>query len=149
MHYHYLLFYNAIATHSLDEDHRIGFSRASLVYNSNNICIRKTVEGALISLNSTFKNNKSSAKEDSFTSYMICSSLRIKHFCNIVATLSPAALPLSSQVDELPQYGPHDTGAYAAPQRRPPRPDPLMLSSHVVHKGYKIEGTIIQDKLEC
>ena len=115
---------NAIVTHSLVEDYRMGFNRASLVYSSNNIGIRKSVEGALISLNSTFKSNKSSAKEDSFTSYMICSSLKIKQYCNIVATISPAALPLSSQVDELAHCGTHDTGTYADPMLKPPRPDP-------------------------
>ena len=140
---------NAIATHSLGEDHRIGFSRANLVYNCNNIGIRKTVEGALISLNPTFKNNKSSTKVDCFTSYMICSSLKIKQFNNIVATLSPAASPLYSQVNELALRGPHDTGAYAALQRRPSRPDPLMPSSHDVLNDSKREGYLVHDTLDA
>ena len=115
---------NAIAVHSLGLDHRIGFSVARLVFISSNICIRKTVEGALISLNSTFKNNKNSAKENSLVSFILCSELKIKNACNIVATLSPAALPLSSQVGELPLRDTHAMGAYADPLRRPPDPDP-------------------------
>ena len=86
--------------------------------------VRKVAEGALISLNSTFSNNKGATHESKFINFNVCKSLRIKNFSNIGATLSSAALPLSSQVNELVLRAPHDTGAYAAPQRRPLRPDP-------------------------
>ena len=113
--------YNAIATHSLGYDHQISFSSARIVYNSNNINVRKIAEGALISLNSTFKNNKGSTQEDRFINFNICEILKIKSCFNIVATLSPAALPLFSQVDEPVPRMSQPTGTYAVqPSGRPP-----------------------------
>ena len=116
--------YNAIATHTLDIGHRIGFSQARLVYASRNIQTRKIVEGALICLNQTFDGNKASTNEDKYTNFTLCNSLGINNFCNIAATLSPAALPLFSQVDVLALRDTHSTGTYADPPGTPPPPDP-------------------------
>ena len=56
--------------------------------------------------------------------FIICKSLGIGNFCNVAATLSPAASPLFSQVDELALGDTHATGTYADPPGRPPAPDP-------------------------
>ena len=94
------------------------------VYPTDNIQIRKIVEGALISLNNTFDNNKSATNEDKYTNFMICTSLGIYNYCNVAATLSPAALPVFSQVDELALRDTLATGTDADPPERPPSPDP-------------------------
>ena len=86
--------------------------------------MRKIVEGALICLNNTFDNNKSSTNEDKYTNLIICKSLGIDNFCNVAATLSPAALPLFSQVDELALRDTLATGTDADPPERPPSPGP-------------------------
>ena len=114
--------YNAIATHSLEQDHRIGFSSSRLVYNCQHTQLRKTVEGALISFNSTFRNNKSATHENRLLNFNICRILGIRNFSNIVATLSSAALPLFSQVDEVTPSDTQTTGTYAVP--RPPADPP-------------------------
>ena len=132
--------YNAIATHSLDLDHRIGFSSAKIVYKCNNINIRKIAEGSLISLNSTFKNNKGSTHEDRFIDYNICRILEIDNYSNIAATLSPAALPLYSQVDEEAQA----TGTYAAPTLGPRPPDPPDDDNTPVRRGLRRSERIRQ-----
>ena len=116
--------YNAIATHSLSLDHRIGFSSARIVYKCNNINVRKIAEGALISLNSTFKNNKGSTHEDRFVNYKICTILDIDNYSNIATTLSSAALPLFSQVDESTFHDNNATGTYADPALSPMPPEP-------------------------
>ena len=115
--------YNAIATHSLDLDHRIGFNSAKLVFKCQNSQIRKIAEGALISLNCTFVNIKGATHESKFINFNICMILGIKNFSTIVATLSSAALPLFSQVDGLAPRDTHATGTYAAPRPPPDPPD--------------------------
>ena len=107
--------YNAIATHSLELDHRIGFNSSEIVFKCQNTQMRKLAEGALISLNSTFRNNKASTHENKFINFNICRILNIREFSNIGATLSSAALPLFSQVDQ-------STGTHADP--RPPADPP-------------------------
>ena len=109
--------YNAIATHSLEQDHRIGFNSSQIVFKCQNTQVRKLVEGALISFNSTFRNNKGATHENSFINFNICRVLNIRKFSNIVATLSPAALPLFSQMGDN-----HTIGTYADP--RPPADPP-------------------------
>ena len=114
--------YNAIATHSIEQDHRIGFSNSKVVFDSQSTQLRKAVEGALISLNSTFRNNKGATKDNDFINYNICRILNIRNFSNIVATLSSAALPLFSQVDELAHSDTQATGTHAV--SRPPADPP-------------------------
>ena len=99
------------------EYHRIGFNSSQIVFKCQNTQVRKLVEGALISFNSTFRNNKGATHENSFINFNICRVLNIRKFSNIVATLSPAALPLFSQMGDN-----HTIGTYADP--RPPA-DPL------------------------
>ena len=68
--------YSAVATHSIGLDHRIGFRQAKIIYNSNNRNTRKIIEGALISLNNTFVNNKSSTQEGEYVNAAICKAKR-------------------------------------------------------------------------
>ena len=117
--------YSAVASHSLDVGHRIGFKQSQIVYNSRDRNTRRTVEGALISLNNTFANNKSGTKEDKYINSQICKTVRIKNYCNISATLCTAASSLSSQVSMTVPYGnAHDTGAYDATPEGPISPEP-------------------------
>ena len=90
--------YSAVATHTLELDHRIGFKQSSIIYKCRNRNIRRTVEGALINLNNTFDNNKSSTKEDHLTNLIICKAANIYNPCNISATTHTAASPLYPQV---------------------------------------------------
>ena len=131
--------YNAIATHSLDQDHRIGFNSARLVFECQNNQIRKIAEGALISLNTTFSNNKGATHENKFINYNICKILGISNFTTIAATLSSAALPLFSQVDESALRDTHATGTYAAP-RPPPDPpdDPLQTTGREPRRSERL-----------
>ena len=116
--------YSAVATHSLHVGHRIGFRESNVVYKSQDRSTRRVVEGALISLNDTFINNKSGTKEDIYTNSLICKSIGIKDYCNISATFRIAASPLSSQVLVPPaDAGPLNTGAYAV--HPPEGPIPL------------------------
>ena len=117
--------YNAISSHTWTKGHRIGFDNSSIIYKNNNLCTRKLVEGALISLNNTFTNNKGMTNEDIFTNISICKSINIKDFMSVAATLFPAASPLSPQVNTVPQVaGTRVTGAYAAEDvaAQPPEP---------------------------
>ena len=50
--------YSAVARHSLDQDHRIDWNNANIIYNNNNVGSCRVVEGALINLMNTFENNK-------------------------------------------------------------------------------------------
>ena len=114
--------YSAVATHTLDIGHRIGFSQSAVVYSCQDRNTRRTIEGALISLNDTFDNNKSSTNEDKYTNSMICKKAGIKNMYNISATLCTAASPLHSQVSLAPpDDGTPDTGTYA---ERPVPPEP-------------------------
>ena len=121
--------YSAVATHSLEVGHRIGFSSSAVVYRCKDRNQRRTIEGALISLNNTFENNKSSTKEDKNTNASICKNADIRHFNNISATLRTAASPLSSQVSLTPMPGSPDTGAYAVRPTPPEPPDAEDASS--------------------
>ena len=114
-----------MATHSLGLDHRIGFRQAKIIYNSNNRNTRKIIEGALISLNNTFVNNKSSTQEGEYVNAAICKNAKLKDFYNVAATLRTAASPLFSQVSVRSQEGsPHGTGTYGVRSRQVPLPEP-------------------------
>lgn len=123
--------YSAVATHSLELEHRIGFGQSKIIYKCEDRNTRKTVEGALIELNDTFHNNKSATREGSQINLAICHSIGIKDFCNISATLRTAASPLRSQVSVTPRPGgSHGTGAYAErthPVDQPPEPPDLQV----------------------
>ena len=116
--------YSAVATHTLHVGHRIGFSQSAVIYNCQDRNTRRTIEGALISLNDTFENNKSSTKEDKYTNNIICKKAGIKNICNISTTLCTAASPLYPQVSSAPpEGGTPDTGTYADRTIPPEPPD--------------------------
>ena len=104
--------YSAVATHSLDVGHRVDFKQSSIIYKCHDRNRRRTVEGALISLNKTFHNNKGSTKEDKYINSVICETIGLKNFYNISATISSAASPLFPQVS-VRSFGPPDIGTYA------------------------------------
>ena len=85
--------YSAVARHSLDLDHRIDWKNANIIYNNNNAGTRRVVEGALINLMNTFENNKSFTKEDNFTNYLVCSSLKINLNSFSNAPTAPGSSP--------------------------------------------------------
>ena len=116
--------YSAVATHSLDVGHRVGFRYASVVYNSNDRNRRRTIEGALINLNETFLNNKGGTTEDKHTNTLLCQTSGTDNCHNISATIYTAASPLSSQVSVVPNsFDTLGTGAYAEyPTTIPPEP---------------------------
>ena len=117
--------YSAVATHTIDVGHRIDFKSSAIVHKSHDRNTRRTVEGALIALNTTFTNNKSGTKEDKYTNYLICQKVNINNCFNISATLRTAASPLFSQVSEVTaNTGTPDTGAYAVAPARPSQPEP-------------------------
>ena len=70
--------YSAAATHTLNTGHRIGFNNVKIVYKSKNRNQRRVIEGALISLNNTFENNKGNTNEDKYFNTQICSFAGIK-----------------------------------------------------------------------
>ena len=118
--------YSAVATHTLQKDHRIGFNNASIIHKCSNRNQRRIVEGALIALNNTFENNKSSTSEDKYINTQICINANIKNFNNIAATLISAASPLSSQVSmSSVNAGTPGTGAYAVGTHAPEPPDAM------------------------
>ena len=97
--------YNAIAKHTWDLDHRIDFQGASLIYKCQERNIRRVVEGALISLNNTFENNKGLTKDDNHVNEIICQVANISNYNNISARLSSAAslsLPAQVPADDSP-----------------------------------------------
>ena len=53
--------------------------------------MRRVVEGALISLNNTFENNKGLTKEDTYINEIICKKAKIHNYKNLSAKLSSAA----------------------------------------------------------
>ena len=69
---------NMIAKHSWDNDHRINWEESKIIYKESNIGKRRVVEGALIGLCNTFKNNKAFTQEDSITNWLVCKSVNIK-----------------------------------------------------------------------
>ena len=117
--------YNAVASHSWTTSHRVGFDQARIVHKNSNLSTRKLVEGALISLNNTFPNNKSSTNEDVILNLKICQLMHLHDCIDIATTLSPAAFPLSPQVMAVPHNdGTIITGAYADAAERPPADPP-------------------------
>ena len=124
--------YSAVATHTLDVGHRIDFGSSAIVHKSQDRHTRRVVEGALISLNNTFINNKSGTKEDIYTNYLICKKANINNCFDISATLRTAASPLFSQVsEEAVNTGTPDTGAYAVAPARPDPPEPPDVATEV------------------
>ena len=106
--------YSAVAHHSLDVGHRIGFKKSEIVYKCHDRQTRRTVEGALIGLNKTFHNNKGFNSESRYINSTICQALKIRNYNKISATLSTAASPLLPQVPVIPDIpGLLGTGAYA------------------------------------
>ena len=106
--------YSAVAHHSLDVGHTIGFNKSKIVYKCNDRQTRRTVEGALIALNNTFHNNKGCTSENRYINSTICQALKIKNYNRISATLSTAASLLSPQVPAIPGLpGSPGTGTYA------------------------------------
>ena len=103
----------------------MGFNKAEIIHKNGNLSTRKLVEGALISLNNTFPNNKGSTNEDTIIKIKICQAMGIRNSCNIATTLSPAASPLSPQVMPVPHNGDMNiTGAYADDASEKPSADP-------------------------
>ena len=110
--------YSAVANHTWELDHRIGFKQSKLVFRSSDRNTRRTVEGALIQLNNTFINNKGSTKEDRYTNTLICRSVNIINYNDISATIRIAASPLSPQVSLI------DAGTHPVPLPRADPPEP-------------------------
>ena len=67
--------------------HRIGFESSNIIYKNNSLSTRKLVEGALISLNNPFTNNKGMTNEDRLTNIAICKCINLKDFMSVGATL--------------------------------------------------------------
>ena len=67
---------SAVANHTLDLDHRIGFKKSKIVYKDADMGRRRVVEGAVIHCSKTFKNNKSFSEEDDILSYFIFNSVK-------------------------------------------------------------------------
>ena len=110
--------YSAVANHTWELDHRIGFKQSKLVFRSSDRNTRRTVEGALIQLNNTFINNKGSTREDRYTNTLICRSVNIINYNDISATIRIAASPLSPQVSLI------DAGTHPVPLPRADPPEP-------------------------
>ena len=70
---------NAIATHTLQDGHRINFEKATLVCQNNKFQERRVIEGALIHQLKTFPGNKSFSTDDDLTSLLICKSAPLKY----------------------------------------------------------------------
>ena len=68
---------SAVASHTLNLDHRIDFSNCRFVYKSNHTKTRRVAEGVLINSLETFTGNKSFTSEDPYTRKMLIKEMRL------------------------------------------------------------------------
>ena len=97
--------YNAVAKHTWENDHKIDFKNTKLIYKCQNRSARRVVEGALISLNDTFENNKGLTKDDVYINENICKTAKNDNYKNISAKISSAAsLSFPAQIHDGHQH---------------------------------------------
>ena len=119
---------SAIVGHAFNNDHRMNWKNSNIIFKSNNVHIRRLIEGAAISLGNSFKGNKSFVNEDPFFNfYIINSFLKNFNFKTGSVFSSPDAasvLPLHVQVTAAPgeaSYGTYpDPANEDALQQHPP-----------------------------
>ena len=68
---------NMIAKHSWEKDHRINWKDSKIIYKESNVGKRRVLEGALIGICHTFKNNNGFTQEDKITNLLILKSIEI------------------------------------------------------------------------
>ena len=114
---------SAIVGHAFTNDHRINWNNSNIIYKSNNVHVRRLIEGAAINLGNSFKGNKSFVNEDPFFNfYVVNGFLKNFNFKTGSVFSSPDAafvLPLHVQVTTA-QEG-VSCGTYPDPEEEQPR----------------------------
>ena len=102
---------NVLVKHSWEEDHRIDWERAKIIYNSQNVGNRRLVEGAAINLGHSMEGNKAFTQEDKFMNKIVCQKI-IRNFSfrddnsscvtpDAVAALLPPTQVTGEQIDPV------------------------------------------------
>ena len=68
---------NMIAKHTWEKDHSINWKDSKIIYQNSNVGKRRIIEGPLIGICNTFKNNKAFTQEDEITNLLILKSNEI------------------------------------------------------------------------
>ena len=88
---------SAIVSHAFNKDHRINWNHSNIIFRSNNVHIRRLIEGAAINLGDSFKGNKSFVNEDPFCNlYLVKNFLKNFHVKTSSVFSSPDAASASS-----------------------------------------------------
>ena len=104
---------SAIVSHSFNENHPINWNQSKILFKSNDVHIRRLVEGAAINLGNSFKGNKSFVNEDPYVNFYIINNF-LKHFDFKISSVfsnpdAASVLPLPAQVT-----APHGDESYGA-----------------------------------
>ena len=119
---------NALLKHSWEKDHRIDWNGAKIIFKSNEIGVRRVIEGAAINMGTSMEGNKSFTQEDPAINNFICKTY-LKSFVfknDPLCTVPDAAVASSSlaQVTGDVPDAPPVTGAHSPevglPQIQPP-----------------------------
>ena len=119
--------YSAIANHSLQNDHRIDFKRADVIFKSNCIHKRRIVEGALIRQLNTFTGNKAFTIDDNIIDKLICRNTNLN--IHNLQEISPSSVELLA--NSIPSISNHNNPThYTLPNDPPPDPPDIFQPNH-------------------
>ena len=123
---------SAVASHSLDLDHRIGFKKSKIIYKDADMSRRRVVEGAVIHCIETFKNNKSFNEEDDILSHFIFNF--VKNSKGAADTLGDPLLSIAGTPGESNQQHP-GVGAGEIPVDQHQHLDMQNMQQGVLRRG--------------
>ena len=134
---------SAIVSHAFNKDHQINWGQSRVIFKSNDVQIRRLIEGAAIKLGDSFKGNKSFVNEDPYVNFYVINSF-LKHFTFKTSSVfpnpdAPPILPLPVQV--IPPQGDEDYGAQAVNPEEAQRTTPqLRRSRRIAERNATKEG---------
>ena len=106
---------NVLVKHSFQENHRINWRDATILYRDNNVGNRRLVEGACINTCKSMEGNKPFTQEDYFVDKIICSiTIKDLNLLNSHHIANPDAAPSFSPAQVTGLDPPHPVaGTYA------------------------------------
>ena len=122
----------------MQNDHRIDFKRADVIFKSNCIHKRRIVEGALIRQLNTFPGNKAFTIDDNIIDKLICRNTNLN--IHNLQEISPSSVELLA--NSIPSISTYNNPTHYVLPSDPP-PDPLRFSSLSIILSYHV------DLLDC
>ena len=134
---------SALVKHSWDNDHRIDWNNAKIIFKSSDVNVRRLVEGAAINMGSVMEGNKPFTQEDFLTDFIICKTF-LKNFNFKHASVANPD-PSSASLSPVQVAGEVPTDSVAGAYPAPLPDDNIIRSIPPPRRSRRIAGLAVDD----